>query len=41
MSPTTKKVLMWIGGSGAMAATNTKTRFAAATCCLGLAVNHS
>jgi hypothetical protein len=29
MSPTTKKVLMWIGGSGAMAATNTKTRSAA------------
>ncbi len=26
MSPTTKKVLMWIGGLGAMAATNTNTR---------------
>jgi hypothetical protein len=39
--PPAKKVLMWIGGSGAMAATNTKTRLAAATCRLGLAVNHS
>ncbi len=26
MLSTTKKVLMWIGGSGAMAATNTTTR---------------
>jgi hypothetical protein len=26
MLPTTKKVLMWIGGLGAMAATNMKTR---------------
>jgi hypothetical protein len=30
MSPPAKKVLLWIGGSGAMAATNTKIRLAAA-----------
>ncbi len=29
MSPTAKKVLMWIGGSGAMAGTNKKMRLGA------------
>ncbi len=41
MSPPAKKVLLWIGGLGAVAATNTKMRLAAATCHLGLAVDRS
>ncbi len=39
--PPAKKVLLWIGSPGAMAAANTVTRSAAATCCLELAVNRS
>jgi hypothetical protein len=41
MSPPAKKVLLWIGSPGAMAATNTKTRLAAGTCRLGMAVDRS
>jgi hypothetical protein len=41
MSPPAKKVLLWIGSPGAMAAANMATRSAAATCRLELVVNHS
>jgi hypothetical protein len=41
MSSPVKKVLLWIGNPGAMAAANTATKSAAATCRLELAVNRS
>jgi hypothetical protein len=41
MSPPVKKVLLWIWSPGAMAATNTAIRLAAATCCLELVVDRS
>ncbi len=39
MSSTTKKVLMWIGGLGAMAATNTTMRLGASAYRPEFAVN--
>jgi hypothetical protein len=39
MLPPAKKVLLWIGSPGTMAAANTATRLAAVTCRLELAVN--
>jgi hypothetical protein len=41
MSLPAKKVLLWIGSPGAMAAANTATRSAAATCRLELVVDRS
>ncbi len=41
MSPPAKKVLLWIGSLGAMAAANMATRLAAATCRLELVVDCS
>jgi hypothetical protein len=41
MLPPAKKVLLWIGSLGAMAAANTVTRLAATTCHLGLVVDRS
>jgi hypothetical protein len=41
MSPPVKKVLLWIGSPGAMAAANTATWLAAATCRLELVLDSS
>jgi hypothetical protein len=41
MSPPAKKVLLWSGSPGAMAAANMATRLAVATCHLELVVNRS
>jgi hypothetical protein len=41
MLPPAKKVLLWIGSPGAMAAANTARRLAVTTCHLGLVLDYS